>query len=205
MAEKPIIFSGPMVKAILEGRKTQTRRVLCPHIEEFEPPYIAPYEEGARAVWCDTDGGSVRGFTGAAGAAVGDLLWVCETWANAAKGIFPGGIVYRADNPELANSPAVGKWKSSIHMLKHNARIWLRVTDVRVERVQDIGEGDAKAEGCRAYGPGLCTENPDDYMNCYSARTEFQDLWNALNEKRGFGWDANPWVVVIEFERCEAP
>ncbi len=148
---KPILFSTPMVQAILDGRKTMTRRIR-------KPLTLTPYKPG-------------------------DILWVRETWYQH----YDGSYAYRASAPENTG------WKPSIFMPHEAARIFLRVTDVRAERVQDITEEDAKAEGCM---PTIL-----DGVVFISAKGEFHAIWDNLNAKRGFGWDANPWVWVISFEQ----
>lgn len=166
---KPILFSTPMVKAILDRRKTQTRRVI--KIDD------APEN------WRKSLAGSRY--------KPGDILWVRETWAP--KRYQPERIYYKADN-ELGSLVNVDKWRPAIFMPRAAARIFLRVTDVRVERLQDITEDDATAEGLRIGIGG------EPYFSC---RDAFVALWNSINAKRGYGWDTNPWVWVISFERCE--
>ena len=125
-------------------------------------------------------------------ASTGDILYVRETWKKA-----PNGYYYYEDwqRNDIAD---VTKWKPSIHMPKEAARIWLKVTDVRVERLQEITEVQAQAEGCNS---GLLT-------GACTARGQFEDLWNSTVKKSDidrYGWDANSYVWVIEFERCEKP
>lgn len=122
----------------------------------------------------------------------GDILYVRETWKKA-----PNGYYYYEDwqRNDIAD---ITKWKPSIHMPKEAARIWLKVTDVRVERLQEITEEQAKLEGCNSgMLTGPCT-----------ARGQFENLWNSTIKKSDldlYGWDANPRVWVIEFDRCEKP
>lgn len=205
--ERPILFSGPMVRAILECRKTVTRRVVKPQPDEvFERSgdVLLAWGEEARSVSVQCPYGRP-----------GDLLWVRETWsdlawhrsANGVVGAWQSEIIYAADgvdhygpfdDPERVEREAIG-WKPSIHMPKRHARLWLRVTDVRVERLHDIGEGDAVAEGMdwTAFKAGEAKgSNPRD---------SFRILWDELNADRGHGWDQNPWVWRIAFERAEAP
>lgn len=152
--EKPILFSGEMVNAILAGRKTMTRRVVK---NDAHCPYAS-----------------------------GDTLWVRETFAvNCVGG--QDFLFYRADSyPDGDGAP----WKPSIFMPRKYSRITLRITDVRVERLQDISEDDAIAEGIE----------PDPHVSTW---LKFALLWNRINEERGFGWDTNPWVWVVRFERVE--
>lgn len=204
MSEKPIIMSAPMVRAILEGRKTQTRRVLKDppwatpetlEVVDGEPWAVDPMQGGDRPVrWPYT---------------VGDTLWVRETWAD-----LNGSIIFRADAyyPEgevvvdhpKGNPP---RWRPSIHMPRWAARLFLRVTAVRVERLQEISEDGAKAEGVTRDGLPERLRDRFDRMKPWPAlyRPMFRLLWDSLNEHRGYGWDVNPWVWVIEFERCETP
>lgn len=183
---KPIIFSTDMVRAILDGRKTQTRRVVKPQPYEGENPIDTNwYKDNAPDLWATHQ--------------PGDIIWVRETWARISDwtdvdpevGI-PDGYIYRADWRDGAESP---KWRPSIHMPREAARLFLRVKDVWVERLQNITEGEAAKEGC-------CT-NWDEYPKTNTQK--FQDLWDLINAKRGYGWDTNPWVWVVEFEKTEAP
>lgn len=164
MATKPILFNTQMVRAILDGRKTCTRRIVKPQptahygVQCIKPPYQP-----------------------------GDILYVRETWKKA-----PNGYYYYEDwqRDDIAD---VTKWKPSIHMPKEAARIWLKVTNVRVERLQDMTDDDAEAEGCFDYT---------------STALGFPDVWDSTIKKSDldrYGWTANPWVWVIEFERFEKP
>jgi len=194
MAEKPIIFSGPMVRAILDGRKTQTRRVISPQ------PRVT-----SRGLfhWSNTENGVKFGlghdiapvaFPAWAPYMRGDRLWVRETWRLWHPS--DARVLYRADKAASLGMDEYSdrhRWKPSIHMPKKYARIWLEVTGVRVERVQDISEDDAEAEGALLRGPN------DQYGDERSYAEGFQELWGSINEKRGYGWDKNPWVWVYEF------
>lgn len=184
--EKPILFSTEMVRAILDGRKTQTRRVVKPSV----------FEKGTNWFWNPNENICLAQYR------KGDVLWVRETFCEVPyeynhipiKGghITTPKYAYKADSKR----DYTGIWKPSIHMPKEAARIWLEVTDVRVERLQEITEEDARAEGVKAYGPNNCSGT--------SARIAFAQLWDSLNEKRGYEWRVNPWVWVIEFERIAA-
>lgn len=125
----------------------------------------------------------------------GDILWVRETWMpETEQGICTGGYIYKAsDNPE-ADGDCPLKWRPSIHMPRKVARIFLKVTNVRVERLQEITEEDAIREGCIA----LKDKNE---ITSISAKERFHALWDGIYLKQGYGWDANPWVWVYEFER----
>lgn len=186
MTERPILFSGPMVRAILAGRKTQTRRVakvkpgiLIQEIEEWQP---LPDGLFRRAVFTRDQIAEPR-------FASGDNLWVREAWGwygskpsveEHRNGV---PVFYRADD---GSEKCYGvDWRPSIHMPRWASRLTLTVTDVRVQRLQDIDQHDAEAEGVDCSGPVA--------VNC------FHVLWNSLNEDRGYGWEANPWVVAVTF------
>lgn len=131
----------------------------------------------------------------------GNILYVREAWKKA-----PNGYYYYEDwqKNDIAD---VTKWKPSIHMPKEAARIWLKVTDVRVERLQDVTEDGAKAEGA-IDNRGFIHSPENEYDSIHTAREHFAEIWNSTIKKSDLdrcGWDANPWVWVIEFERCEKP
>lgn len=236
MKELPIIFSGEMVRAILDGRKTQTRRVIKSLDYEdsfygpqvFEPECIdrnGEYYPGDPIFGIYGDDWHIKCPYGQPG----DRLWVRETWQAlelsydhetsavddlwAAEGSLasihsrlqqvstfrPSLILgYRAnfvgddDDPEIRGFP----WRSPIHMPRWASRITLEVTDVRVERAQDISEEDARAEGVVFY-PRWTDEVPD----LQPVITLYAKLWDSIYARRGYGWDANPWVFVVEFRR----
>lgn len=187
--ERPIIFSTEMVRAILEGRKTQTRR-----IKKGKFNYVdveCPYGK------------------------IGDRLWVRESFANTLlyDGNEKADYYYKADKSEgfheLRNR---GQWKPSIYMPREASRITLEITNIRVERLQSIGEIDAKQEGVKVpvspdgkYLVALTGKYPTcnyfkpEKKNYFQA--EFASLWDSINAKKGFGWDKNPWVWVIEFTK----
>ena len=184
MAEKPIIFSTAMVQAILGGRKTQTRRVIktddWPEMCDPVQNTITPTE------WWFTDGMAPLGPFRCPYGKPGDALWVRETWQECAE---CGRVNWRAGANDHGHAcqhcdEQLGKWRPSIFMPRWASRITLTVTGIRVERVQDISEADAQAEGVSAwiYVP------------------EFKMLWDAINAKRGHSWASNPWVWVVEFE-----
>jgi hypothetical protein len=225
--ERPIIFGAESVRAILEGRKTETRRVM-PQPWEFEAGALE-FKDGVLLArvgdqWHECREGAGRNGQGnpvrCPYGNPGDRLWVRETWCQrfvdppgpngywdgyyyAATDATPqkvdgdGGIEYTKRGFEA--SP----WKSPIFMPREASRLTLEVTEVRVERLQEITEEGAIAEGMTV-GPcgekdGLCTDN-----TCRkTARDAFAEGWDALNAKRGFGWDANPWVWVVRFRRVE--
>lgn len=214
--ERPIIFSSEMVSAILEGRKTQTRRVIKPQPASqiflkygcwasawVEGEYICPY------------------------GTIGERLWVRETWAQIYKhpdcvGDEPCDfkkcrgcyIEYKADT----NNPCPGewdidaarededvpRWQPSIHMPRWASRITLEIVNLRVERLQEITEKDAIEEGIRLFNLGDFNgyaSNPQNKSFYGYAKEAFKNLWNSIYVKRGFGWDTNPWVWVIEFKQ----
>lgn len=235
MKERPILFSGPMVRAILEDRKTKTRRL--PGLEEINSypgslvgisarPDILGREFGYQGL-CPNDyyiaekykrdyrdnPGIYHWFIGSQGkntldvipvkcpyGGVGDRLWVRETWATPGNydHIKPSEltkslwfeIIYRANE----RYPLYYHWRPSIFMPRWASRILLEVISVRVERLQDITDDDAKAEGMTAW---------HDTANGTVYRPEFELLWQSINGKTsGHSWNDNPWVWVIEFRKA---
>ena len=193
MEIKPILFNTEMVRAILDGRKSCTRRVEKPQptarygAQCIKPPYQP-----------------------------GDILYVRETWERfecwncegdergncpkePQKSVFDktcGCYMYRATDEIYGDA----RWHPSIHMPKEAARIWLKVTGVRVERLQEITSEQISREGVEVEYPHV--------LNGEEKRYAFSTLWNSTIKKSDidtYGWDANPWVWVIEFERCEKP
>lgn len=194
--EKPIIFSSPMVRAILEGRKTQTRRVVKP-----QPEWHETSRGGDCFGWLHhRSSDSVISMTPPACpyGQPSDRLWVREAFKpNDGPGtrcnVF--SAIYKADYLR-SDGFGLGPWKPSIHMPRKYCRLLLDVTAVRVERLQDISEDDAIAEGVDAVS---LADSPRQAT--WSRRQDFAQLWNSLNEKRGYGWSENPWVWVIEFRK----
>lgn len=213
--ERPILFSAPMVRAILDGRKTQTRRVLNPQPTENEfEPQLLHFMRGLKSFTFDKSNPQRACPFGAPG----DRLWVRENWhpdppVNGKWDYygFTDGELYNFDQlPKKYKKPkhviyqaswngSPLKWCPSIHMFRWASRITLEVTAVRVERLKDISEEDAKAEGADNNHARIFTAFKSSIANVY--RRNFGLLWNSLNESRGFGWDANPWVWVVEFKR----
>jgi len=207
---KPIIFSTPMVQAILDGRKTQTRRVIMP-----QPDHVYDYYTGS---WeCDTCG-HCHLCEPKPPYQPGDILWVRETvWQRLHSTLretreysdeewFYWGSEFRYAATD--KEPKEGNWvkRPSIHMPREVARIFLRVTNVRVERLQDISNGDCWAEGLAENNPDFNEAEHHQIAGVNIAegsceRHAFACLWNGLYAKRGCGWDTNPWVWVIDFER----
>ena len=216
MPIKPILFNTEMVQAILDGRKTCTRRVIKPQPDEkhtyplgFVTDSTEKKEVGSFGFAANEYGGSIQYVKPPYRYAPGDILYVRETWCalpvNEA-GHMRGHCVYyyRADG-ELRPEGWRGKWHPSIHMPKEAARIWLKVTDVMVERLQEISENGAKAEGANfKNGKNVGFE---EKMN-RTAIERFTEIWNGTIKKSDldrYGWNANPYVWVISFERCEKP
>ncbi|HDR9026898.1 TPA: hypothetical protein QDB14_001068 [Burkholderia vietnamiensis] len=217
MKEHPILFSGPMVRAILEGRKTQTRRVAIPkrsYVDfigggpkdgpDWNDPTCWGFEDLNTGVWWTLRGNEECRQLPCPHGTVGDRLWVRETWAQPAA-LDPGPTVYRADYPacvpkEFENVPDASAitWKPSIHMPRAMSRITLGITGVRVERLQAIQWDAAIAEGIKDPRRAASRIDPID-----GVVAQFRQLWDGLNAARGHGWDANPWVWVIEFRRVE--
>lgn len=185
----PILFNMKMVRAILDCRKSCTRRIIKPQPQGYfevseEPLYIY-----------DTDGkqGKITPPY-----QPGDILYVRETFIQAAAHIF----WYKADDKPWMSKDLL--WKPSIHMPEEAARIWLKVTDVRVERLQDITGLSVQKEGIEV-DPNECASKFDFISELFLL---FQRLWDSTIKKSDldrYGWDTNPYVWVIEFERCEKP
>lgn len=219
MRECPILFSGPMVRAILDGRKTQTRRMVKP-----QPPAGCRYEingayshalclsgEGAAMLCVPPTPRSTDHRLPCPYGAPGDRLWVRETWApwgdhieergeadalaDAKRGMPWACIVYGAD--ANGGSVNVKRWRPSIHMPRWASRLLLEVTDVRVERLQATTEADARAEGIDLETLGSIYRLADGTP---VARDAFGDLWDEINGKRA-AWATNPWVWVVSFRR----
>jgi hypothetical protein len=213
MTDRPTLFSAEMVRAILDGRKTQTRRVLKP--QPTKPVYQL-VNDGRSAVYKSFGNFSRRQSDiriKCPYGQPGDTLWVRETWgavwpADEPVPLRQCEIEYRADLPpgctdrpgewpaDEGNGPEVPKWRPSIHMPRWASRITLRITDIRVERLQDISEDDAKAEGAK----------PLDYAAHHvaagcGARIAFEQVWTTINGPNA--WGDNPWVWVVAFERVK--
>ena len=207
MAIKPILFNTEMTRAILDGRKSCTRLVIK-----------LPENMDGVPVGKSGDSNNPLGFMYPGGIKrppyqPGDILYVRETWHKGLE-----RYIYRADYSDTEKFYRGGKeiemkWHPSIHMPKEAARIWLKVTDVRVERLQEITEEEAKAEGAKQ-----CYEHVDRLENkpvTYLAEDGhgyyvlgFKNIWNNTIKKSDldrYGWSANPWVRVIEFEQCDKP
>lgn len=214
MAIKQILFNTEMVRAILDGRKTCTRRVVKPQPDEkhtYSLGFVIDSTE-KKAVGCfgfgiDEYGGSIQ--YAKPPYKPGDILYVRETFIQAAAHTF----WYKANFKSWMSEGL--RWHPSIHMPKEVARIWLKVTDVRVERLQEITEEQACMEGTDPWDE-VCYENngwhptfsDPDSGGDPNMVDGFHKLWNSTIKKSDinrYGWNANPWVWVIEFERCEKP
>lgn len=197
MTERPIIFNGDMVRAILRGEKTQTRRPVMPQPDRA-PASVSPLQMFDDARW--------RSWKCPFGEP-GDRLWVRETFALGEPPYF--GVAYRADegdNPEDVGGERQ-KWTPSIHMPRYLSRITLEITDINAERVQDITEDDARAEGVNPEFRTVVARSdggPDYHIPC-SYRGGFANTWDAIYAKRpGLSWDENPWIWAITFRRVES-
>lgn len=213
MAIKPILFNTEMVRAILDGKKTCTRRIVKGAIpDDAMWGYTMFTPKGCiscRGVYADEYGEKFFRLP----YQQGDILYVRETWyyeshmedrtegePNLPSGRYSNRYVYKADCPTYPVNIGVGEhgWRPSIHMPKEAARIWLKVTDVRAERLQEISGAELIKEGIDLYQSNYIKEAFD----------EFKMLWNSTIKKSDidrYSWQANPWVWVIEFERCEKP
>ena len=240
----PILFNTEMVRAILGGRKTVTRRLIKPQPKSrlcytfagcnhgtWSYPSDTVHEfwgEEYRIPDCITDEDKQMVWKPPYNA--DDILYVRETWAP----IYPDkesnevcGYIYKEDSleeydnryPDGKDYQWGGKWHPSIHMPKEAARIWLKVKDVRVERLQEMKPVDVIKEGAypdcwdclNTYGESgsqCCYGTEEQCSQCDEVMMEWEKLWNSTIKKSDLdchGWDANPWVWVIEFERCEKP
>jgi len=214
MKERPILFSAEMVRAILDGRKTQTRRVIKPQPICTGTSGIDRFERGCLGMdywYPSSPSGKIGIFEPprykCPYGVPGDRLWVRETWLNAGveiPGCKPDEIWYREDEDEafaISCEPhdQRPKWRPSIFMPRWASRITLEVTGIRVERVQDIIEGDIRSEGVECpehdFHSGFCAGE------CSSLRGAFRTLWDSINKKRGYEWDVNPWCWVISFRK----
>lgn len=232
MKERPILFSAPMVRAILAGTKSQTRRVVKPQPPD-DKPRVAWYEPGVMG-WAPTESPSLHWHrVRCPYGQPGDRLWVRETfyafgrWVtqfNAKKGrdewhfvdmTLESGKAYIYPASDSQPQPMGGKrhkggvtptwWKRpAIHMPRWASRITLEVTGVRVERLQDISEADAMAEGCTQNHNGYFWGGPhavSGLKQMATATSAYRDLWEQINGPGS--WDTNPWVWCVEFKRVE--
>lgn len=203
MDVKPILFNTEMVRAILEGRKTVTRRVVKPQpARDGSAPEPLKTRPGYWNSWGD-DNVYRQPYQ------PGDILWVRETWQTK-RG---GGYLYKADTIgsfDLFMTPE-GRvvtyipWRPSIHMPRKAARIFLKVTAVRVERLRDITDQEAEKEGILRVREH---EYKGQKHTFYATRAAFHEIWDSTIDPIYlglYGWEANPWVWVVEFEQCDRP
>lgn len=219
MKERPILFSAPMVRAILAGQKTQTRRAFSPYTEKL----MCAAASIGEVSWFMDNGGLeendlayVQQFCPYG--QPGDRLWVRESWAdltqthgqrwerlNCETGLYERGINpfawYRADGdqPDVGDGAThYAPWRPSIHMPRWASRILLEVVAIRVERLQDISDADCIAEGA----PGGHGAIPGYTYNA-TPQEHYRHIWTSINGPAS--WDSNPWVWVVEFKRVESP
>ena len=222
MSVKPILFNTDMVRALLDGRKSCTRRIVKPQqligmlpdkCKNGIPEEFLKEKKFMFKPYCDMTDAELISTAYQPPYQTGDILYVRETWRKGLE-----RYIYRADYSDTEKFYRGGKeiemkWHPSIHMPKEAARIWLKVTDVRVERLQEITEEQACMEGTDPWDEA-CYENngwhptlsDPDSGGDPNMIAGFRKLWNSTIKKSDidrYGWDANPWVWVIEFERCE--
>jgi hypothetical protein len=207
MADKGIIFSAPMVRALLAGRKTQTRRLM-------------PHQEALRTIYAPmVCGTAIRNYAGEdlisrAPHVIGDRLWVREAWTVASVASDCAEVRYRASEGDgytaMTEQVPIGRidklpkrrwpvWNPALHMFRWASRITLTVTDVRVQRLQEITEADARAEGIERVGSYFIVQQ-SGFEPSISALRCYGKLWNSLHTASGETWDANPWVVGVTFD-----
>lgn len=230
MAIKPILFNTEMVRAIMDGRKSCTRRMVKPQPDEkhayplgFVTDSTEKKEVGCFGFGINEYGDSIQ--YAKPQYQPGDILYVRETWHRYTKRVGKGEGCHLEEHygykASIANSEdAEEPWKPSIHMPKKAARIWLKVTNVSVERLQEITEAQTEEEGFLFTPPCLhrTGENYCDIDGPCGSKIKYCDmsagelfgkvLWDSTIKKSDidiYGWDANPWVWAIEFERCEKP
>lgn len=218
--ERPILFSAPMVRAILEGRKTVTRREVKKQAAldclaaGFEPAFLAlpgnadlcPYGQPGERLWVRETWGVISHDFDEHGNMID---WEPDRPASAIRemrfgqGYYSGHVIYRADGEATwagdddGGGDDCSAWKPSIHMPRIASRILLEITEVRVERLQDISRSDIRAEGLECPHELASEDVSPNYRDWYPAA--WRDLWESIN---GAGaWDANPWVWVVEFKR----
>lgn len=207
-AERPILFSGPMVRAILQGTKTQTRRIIKPQPPSKAHPFfiVCSSDKKDEGKWrftrnIDHLSGTVLGPIACPYGKPGDLLWVREAHALSANpGLKPW---YRLDHPEACGSgPRVDiKWRPSIHMPRWASRITLEITRVRVQKLKAISDADAREEGITDYCGKWWDGSPVVCGNWSGPTMAYQGLWQSIHGPGS--WEANPWAWVVEFRRIE--
>lgn len=201
---RPILFSGPMVAAMLNGTKSQTRRIVKPQPEVR--CVVGAFQSLAfkhKQGWLLYPNAKAQVMSLCRYGAPGDYLYVREAWAQPTN-LDPGPTFYRADYPDCVppnfeNVPPVDavRWRPSIHMERAASRLTLRITDVRIERLQSITEADCAAEGW----PKQPQRSNDPEVHADAARDWYQDLWGTINGKGS--WEQNPWVWAVRFETIQ--
>lgn len=210
--EKPITFSTPMVQAILDGRKSMTRRVVKSSMVQDTPwdelprsmntPPHHHENDGKFYVEFQSEVDDTKHYEIKCPYQVGDVLWVKEIWTQLDMDYRV--VTGKLDITEFKGCPIAYKtdggpervfWRSSRFMPRAASRLFLKVKNIRIERLQDITAKDIRAEGL--------TSMAVHCLDYEIAVKEWQLLWDKLNSKRGFGWDNNPWCWVVEFERVE--
>ena len=195
MAVKPILFNGEMVRAILDGLKRQTRRIIK-GLPLYEPYFE---EDEGRGFLMDSEDGQFYALETFSKIHPGDVLWVRETWqrlSDFGEWRYEYRADYEGDEPMRLDGMYI-TWRPSIHMPREAARIFLKVKDVRAERLQSITPQEIRAEGLGVLG-----------LTKQMTVKAWIDLWNSTvkgADIQRYGWAANPWVWAIEFERCEKP
>ncbi len=215
---KPILFNNDMVRAILDGRKTVTRRVVKPQPREIYHGGTLFEDDDALVALVESQNGRLE--QNVSPYRPGDILYVRETWAELETVHRVPYWAYKADDQTLHHSSGENfeRWHPSIHMPKEAARIFLRVTNVRVERLQDITDSECMAEGICSWSKDgklykyYLADEEGDYPDCEwsecpkTPQDAMQRIWDSTIKKSDldrYGWDANPWVWVIEFERID--
>lgn len=209
MKERPILFTAAMVRALLDGRKGQTRRIVTPQPEvsaqgNLMGDWLRKPLDGL--ILPKLQDITIHCPYGVAG----DHLWVREAWRTTGDGgrvddmpprdLQPHTVWYEADGVAPADQ-CVGKYRPAMFMPRWASRITLEVTGVRVEQLQAINERDASAEGVvPTWSDGIPIQHDCTGDLC---RPRFRELWDSLNDARGYGWDTNPWVWVVEFKRID--
>jgi len=207
MKERPILFNAEMVRAVLDGRKTQTRRVMKPQPDDDARITIGEIGTSLGVAYIGNErSGGIATRVPCPYGQPGDRLWVRErhSFNDSMKSASPGcwlvdveysdgteqNILAEIKKPKLTRERGETGWRPSIFMPRWASRITLEITGIRVERVQDISEEDVHAEGCDIMTTGQA-----------HAQAWFHKLWDSINAKRGYGWNDNPWVWVNEFKR----
>lgn len=200
MKERPIIMGADSVRSILDGRKTMTRRVVKPSISNW-----FDLERDGRLEIMEIENKNnemVPILSLCPYGQIGDRLWVRETWAEAhnwTNDIDAETPLYRACDPKEPIKQV--KWKSPIFMPRWASRIFLEITDIRVERVQEITADDCEKEGIEEAIDYMPSDDGDiKVVDGETMVDDYRDLWNSLNAKRGYPWESNPWVWVISFK-----